>query len=241
MKLIYIIEDGSGNKKIGITSDIKKRITQIKTGVPTGIASVMVSDFVENARDIEKKLHTANKAYRLNGEWFSQVIDLGDIEFSYLKLEKQTDVKYEELPESVHLNWYVKNLASLLCLSTSTTNVLIKLTMSANYDNEIFSSKEIREKIATELDLSLGAINNAITEIARVEIIVREGSRGSGIYKLNPNFFPRGKWRDIYEQRKAFKLTITYSHDENGGKREVLTEQIGADILQFPATEGEIL
>jgi hypothetical protein len=39
-------------------------MTQLKTAVLTGIVSVMVSDFVENARSIERQLHNAN-----NMEW----------------------------------------------------------------------------------------------------------------------------------------------------------------------------
>jgi hypothetical protein len=157
-------------------------------------------------------------------------------------LRNETLIEYEtKLPnEPPYIKLYTTDLGDLCGLSPIGKNVLLKLVTMADYDGEILLPRGKREKIATELKSSLGAINNAITEIAKVEIIVREGSSGSGVYKLNPMYMARGKWRDIYEQRKAFKLTITYSHDENGGKREVLTEQIGADILQFPATEGEI-
>ncbi len=73
MKQVYIIEDGHGRKKIGISGNVKQRVTQLKTANPVGIISVMVSAFMENAREIEKQLHDANKAYRLNGAWSSKV------------------------------------------------------------------------------------------------------------------------------------------------------------------------
>ena len=50
---------------------------------------------------------------------------------------------------------------------------------------------------------------------------------------LNPNLFARGKWRDIYENRKSFKMTITYTDKGKDGKREIIIEQLGADIVQL--------
>ena len=238
MKLIYIIEDGSGNKKIGITGDIKKRVAQLKTAVSTGIVSVMVSDFRENASSIEKQLHEANKAYRLNGEWFSEVIDFGDIEFSYSKIKTTAIIEreaIESLPEAAYINWYIKNLGNLCGLTAVAIKVLMNLVSKTNLQSELSLPRGIREKIGKELGgVSLGVINNAITELVKKEILSRVGSQGSGVYSLNPDFFARGKWRDIYYKRKDFKLTITYKDDGGEGKREVITEQIGADIIQMP-------
>ena len=239
MKLVYIVEDGSGNKKIGITGDIKKRMAQLKTAISTGIVSVMVSDFVENARSIEKQLHDANKMYRLSGEWFSDVVDFGDIEFSYSKIEKPIKIESEAmefLPEATYINSYIKNLGNLFGLTTVAIKVLMCLVSKVDYEGELSLPRGIREKVGKELGgVSLGVINNAITELVKKEIISRVGSQGSGVYSLNPDFFARGKWRDIYYKRKSFKVTMTYIDDGGEGKREVITEQIGADIIQMPA------
>jgi hypothetical protein len=151
-------------------------------------------------------------------------------------LRDETLVEYEtRLPnEPPYVKLYTTDLGNLHGLSPISKNVLFCLMTMVDYDGEILLPRGRREKIAKELNSSSGAVNNAITEIAKAEIIVREGSSGSGVYKLNPLYMARGKWRDIYEQRKAFKVTITYTSDENGGKREIVTEQRDADLLQFP-------
>lgn len=153
----------------------------------------------------------------------------------------ETLVEYEtKLPnEPPYVKLYTTDLANLYGLSPISKNVLFNLMIMVDYDGEILLPRGRREKIAKELNSSLGAINNAITEIVKAEIIAREGSSGSGVYKLNPVYMARGKWRDIYEQRKAFKVTITYTNDENGGKREIVTEQRDADLLQFPTSNAE--
>ncbi len=153
----------------------------------------------------------------------------------------ETLVEYEtKLPnEPPYVKLYTTDLGNLYGLSPISKNVLFNLMIMVDYDGEILLPRGRREKIAKELNSSLGAINNAITEIVKAEIIAREGSSGSGVYKLNPVYMARGKWRDIYEQRKAFKVTITYTSDENGGKREIVTEQRDADLLQFPTPNAE--
>ena len=83
MKRVYIIENGNRHKKIGVTSNIEKRMTQLNTAISTGIRSVIISEFMPNAYAIEKQLHEANKEHRLNGEWFREIVDFCDIEFSY--------------------------------------------------------------------------------------------------------------------------------------------------------------
>jgi hypothetical protein len=44
-----------------------------------------------------------------------------------------------------------------------------------------------------------------------------------GLYELNPDYFAKGKWREIRERRKAFYTTITYTPD---GQRTVKTDLI---------------
>lgn len=233
MKLVYIVEDGSGNKKIGITRDIKRRMAELKTAVPTGIVSVMISDFLENARSIEKQLHNANKVYRLNGEWFSDVVDFGDIEFS--KIETRTKIRYEEtpsLPEVAYIKQYVEAIGCLCDLTRGEIRVLVQLVARVGYDGKVLLPLGVKRTISEELECSLSAVSNALTALTNSGIITRIDG---GVYGLNPNYFARGKWRDIYEQRKSLRITIAYTDDGGEGKREIVTEQIDADIIQMPA------
>jgi hypothetical protein len=68
-------------------------------------------------------------------------------------------------------------------------------------------------------------------------IISRVGEAGSGLYLLNPNLFARGRWRDIYQKRKSFKMTITYKDDGKEGVREIVTEQRDADVIPISGND----
>ena len=160
-------------------------------------------------------------------------------------LHNQTLVEYEtKLPsEPPYIKLYTTDLGNLFRLPAGTTGVLMCLVSMADYSGVIALNKYLKDSIAERMNAkpskngkpSNSIVNKAITELLNKEIITRIGS---GTYQLNPNLFARGKWRDIYEQRKAFKVTITYSHDENGGKREIVTEQRDAEVLQFPASKS---
>ncbi|MEI7839887.1 MAG: hypothetical protein WCJ11_05235 [Methylococcaceae bacterium] len=153
-------------------------------------------------------------------------------------LQSSTLVSYEtKLPsEPPYIKMYTTDVSNLFGLSAGATKVLMCLVSKVDYEGELSLPRGIREKVGKELGgVSLGVINNAITELVKKEILSRVGSQGSGVYSLNPDFFARGKWRDIYYKRKSFKVTMTYTDDGGEGKREVITEQIGADIIQMPA------
>ena len=158
----------------------------------------------------------------------------------------ETLVEYEtKLPsEPPYVKLYTTDLGNLFRLPVGTTGVLMCLVTMADYNGVIALNKYLRDSIAERLNAkpskngkpSNSIVNKAITDLLNKEIISRIGS---STYQLNPSLFARGKWRDIYEQRKAFKVTITYTSDENGGKREIVTEQRDADIVKFPPPNAE--
>jgi len=157
--------------------------------------------------------------------------------------QNKTVVSYENKipPEPSYIKLYTDDLSHLFGLSLSASNVLLCLASMADYTGEVVVTKGVKERIATRIGAkitktnkpSLSAVNNALTDMIKAGVISRVGDAGSGIYMLNPNLFARGKWQSIYEQRKSFKMTITYKDNNKGGKREIVTEQLGADIIQL--------
>lgn len=160
-------------------------------------------------------------------------------------LRDETLVEYEtKLPnEPPYIKLYTTDLGNLFKLPVGTTGVLMCITSMVDYQGVVVLNSYFKEGIALRLNTkkgkngkpSISVVNKAITDLLNKDIMSRIGN---STYQLNPNLFARGKWRDIYQQRKAFKMTITYTHDENGGKREIVTEQRDADILQFPTAES---
>jgi hypothetical protein len=157
-------------------------------------------------------------------------------------------ISYEKtIPsEPAYIKLYTDDLSNLFDLSLSASNVLLCLASMADYAGEVLVTKGVKERIAIRINAkitktgkpSLSAVNNALTDMIKAKVISRVGDAGSGIYMLNPNLFARGKWRDIYQQRKDFKMTITYKDDGKDGIREIITEQLGGDVVQlFPESE----
>jgi hypothetical protein len=159
-----------------------------------------------------------------------------------------TTVSYEnKIPsEPAYIKLYTDDLGNLFGLSLTASNVLLCLASMADYAGEIIVTKGVKTRIANRIGAkitktgkpSLSGVSNALTDMIKAGIISRVGDVGSGIYMLNPNLFARGKWKDIYEKRKDFKITITYSDKGKNGKREIVTEQLGGDVVQlFPEPE----
>jgi hypothetical protein len=65
---IYIMTDGE-YFKIGISSDVAKRLRGIQTNHPQKI-SVILSQFVKNNLELESFFHEKYKSKRVSGEWF---------------------------------------------------------------------------------------------------------------------------------------------------------------------------
>ncbi len=156
-------------------------------------------------------------------------------------MQSTTTISYENRlpPEPPYIKLYTDDLGDLFGLSLSASNVLLCLVSMADYAGEVVVTKGVKERIAIRIGAkltktgkpSLSAVNNALTDMIKAGIINRVGDAGSGIYMLNPNLFARGKWRDIYRQRKSFRMTITYKDDGKEGIREIVTEQRDADVI----------
>ena len=70
---IYLISDGTFIK-IGITSNIRKRIKNLQTGNPNKL-KVIFTYYVDNAEQLEMELHKKFKRKRKAGEWFDLTDD----------------------------------------------------------------------------------------------------------------------------------------------------------------------
>lgn len=65
---VYFIQDGLGRIKIGVTRDISRRLSDLKTGSST---SLLLVRFVEGAGPkVERWFHRRFNGHRIQGEWF---------------------------------------------------------------------------------------------------------------------------------------------------------------------------
>ena len=197
MKLVYIIENGSRHKKIGVTSDIQKRMAQLNTAISTGIRSVIISDFTPNAYALEKQLHEANKEHRLNGEWFREIIDFCDVEFSDLerKFFKNKDFFFM-FQKSLEL------IASCEELNGTDLKVFMFLLSQLDFENYISVTQK---RIVEHTKIKQQNVSSALTKLTKLNIIEKIPLDDLKGYRLNPSYAWKGKISEFQKDEKERK------------------------------------
>lgn len=75
---------------------------------------------------------------------------------------------------------------------------LLKNVSNASEGQTIIVNKYMKEQIADKRGISVGYINNAITDLVKREILIRIAQ---GTYYINPYLFGKGGWDDIEKIR----------------------------------------
>jgi len=197
MKLVYIIENGSGHKKIGVTANIQKRMTQLNTAISTGIRSVIISEFMPNAYTLEKQLHKANKEHRLNGEWFREIVDFCDVEFSYLEgnLLKNKDFFFM-------FQQSLKLIASCEELNGTDLKVFMFLLSELDFENYI---RVTQKRIVEHTKIKQQHVSTALTKLTKLNIIEKVTLDNLKAYRLNPSYAWKGKISSFQKDEKERK------------------------------------
>ena len=197
MKLVYIIENGNRHKKIGVTSNIEKRMTQLNTAISTGIRSVIISEFMPNAYAIEKQLHEANKEHRLNGEWFREIVDFCDVEFSYAdrNILKNKDFFFM-FQKSLEL------IASCEELNGTDLKVFMFLLSQLDFENYI---RVTQKRITEHTKIKQPNVSSALTKLTKLNIIEKVTLDNLKAYRLNPSYAWKGKISEFQKDEKERK------------------------------------
>jgi Meiotically up-regulated gene 113 len=104
---VYVGFDGTGLFKIGITSDTKKRLQQLRTANPTYY--YLFSFPADKPAVIELSLHTKFESLRVSGEWFALGAD--DVWWIYQNYinGKHTKEEIYQIWDAIYLEKIAKN------------------------------------------------------------------------------------------------------------------------------------
>jgi DNA-binding transcriptional ArsR family regulator len=210
MKLVYILENGNRHKKIGVTSDIQKRMAQLNTAISTGIRSVIISDFMPNAYTLEKQLHEANKEHRLNGEWFREIVDFCGVEFSYADRNILKNKDFFFMFQSEHLT----KLALNENLRISDYRLMLFLFGHLDFENYISITQK---QISAVTKIGQAEISKSLKRLEEQGVLTKEKKGNSNVYRLNPSYAWKGK-------------ISAFQKDEKERKQEAISE---AKIIQL--------
>lgn len=73
---VYVVRGGFRHIKIGISSDVQRRLGSIQTGCPFPV-KLLGQWRTPHARKVEKAAHKALMKYRTTGEWFNIAENVG--------------------------------------------------------------------------------------------------------------------------------------------------------------------
>lgn len=71
---VYFVSDGQGHCKIGVASNLTKRMNNLQVGsaYELNIKHIIYTDSLNEAYEIEKKYHAALSSKIVRGEWFDE-------------------------------------------------------------------------------------------------------------------------------------------------------------------------
>lgn len=93
-KCLYLLKMSNGTIKIGITTDIKRRISQIKSASGMHVEKCIYTDIFENAKKKESQLHNKYRNERKNGEYFATDFSVVEKEFIRISKEENAELHY---------------------------------------------------------------------------------------------------------------------------------------------------
>lgn len=93
-KCLYLLQMSNGTIKIGIATDVSRRISQIKSASGMSVERCIYTNDFENAHKYESWLHKKYKGDRKNGEYFSTSFCTVERDFVKIAKEKNVELHY---------------------------------------------------------------------------------------------------------------------------------------------------
>jgi len=100
---VYVMEDQNANVKIGITTNLTKRISSIQSSVICKIVNVGHSDCFYDYKRLEKRMHQHFKLQNVRGEWFKVPFNEAVLKMQEF-LNDYDDRPYEDLSSKFKSN-----------------------------------------------------------------------------------------------------------------------------------------
>lgn len=120
-------------------------------------------------------------------------------------------INIQRLPaEPPYIKLYIDDIGRMYGLRPSHQDILLYIAAGTGYDGIVTLSKRKKFAISQTVNCSFGTVENAITELARLQILKRVGR---GEFELDPRLFAKGEWCTIRERRATFTAAIRYLPD----------------------------
>ncbi|MBT3720611.1 hypothetical protein HOG47_03085 [archaeon] len=120
-------------------------------------------------------------------------------------IETATDriVKIPQTPDFVMA--FTKDLGYLASLSGGASKLLFGLMSVVDRENEITLNASRKRRLAETTGLKIGSIDSTLHQLKKKKLLL---TVDKGIFKLNPYFFGKGKWKNVQKMRMSIEYNF---------------------------------
>jgi len=134
--------------------------------------------------------------------------------------------------EPAYVKMYIDDLGEVLGVPQGPRGLIYHLARRVDYNGLISLTPGVRRHICQEAGIKAQSLSNYLTTLVKHDILYRTASSE---YTLNPKYFARGDWREIYKRRQSWKMTVVYNFD---GRKTVTGQAVDQlDLEDFLADE----
>ena len=110
--------------------------------------------------------------------------------------------------EPAYVKMYIEDLCSLAGVEEADQALLRHLLARLDYEGYVVLTPRVRDAISAQLAVKSKTLRNRLSRLVAADMI-KPVARNE--YKVNPNYFARGDWKSVCEQRLSYSMTVTYS------------------------------
>lgn len=153
----------------------------------------------------------------------TNVVDIGTGEI----VETSTTNIFRLPSEPPFVKMYLDDLCVIVNAPDSLKTLLLHMLRRLDYDGYITLSPRSRKDIGKSLGIADQTFRNRLNDLCKKDLIRRVSTNE---YQVNPNYFAKGEWKSVCEQRKAFQMRITYGPQGRAIATETVPEQEELDV-----------
>lgn len=138
-------------------------------------------------------------------------------------LHKNVVTEFRLPKEPSYVKLYLDDLGQVLKLAPGSKNLLHELAFRLDYEGYVSLSAVTRERICNNLNIKPQTLKNYLQDLKKTGFLLPVGTN---CFKINPNYFAKGDWHNVFKQRKEYagmELRIRYNAD---GGREISSSVI---------------
>ena len=117
--------------------------------------------------------------------------------------------------EPAYVKMYVSDVCGLVGIANSDQAVLRHLLLRLDYEGYVVLTSRIRGTICKHLEITTKTLSNRLSSLVKIGMIAPVAKNE---FIINPNYFARGEWKKICENRENFSLLLSY---KASGKKTV--------------------